>query len=280
MEIEPIEDNFTTSNVLFTQMVAPLKGLVEPSQTRLSSSVSIPSHATSINLYDSLGGRHALRVEFQKVSTSEWTWKASVPEPGSLVGGVAPDENILRGGTVTFTRNGALRSYTPPNIIFNANKGARNGQVVQMDFGSLDGFDGLTHLDKTSYTEGIKQDGFTGGSLVGTRIDETGTIIGNFSNDRAFALAKISMASFVNNIGLSASSNNLFAETANSGKPIIGVAGSGGRGSMEASRLEASNVDLTKSLTQLIVVQRGFQANSKTITTSDQMLNTLLQMKQ
>jgi len=280
VSFEAITDDHTTKNVLFAQMLSPISGVLDPEQRRLTESVSSPSHATSINVYDSLGSRYSLRVEFQKISSSEWSWRASVPKPASLVGGVAPDENILRGGIVSFTKNGALRSYSPPNIVFNSNRGSEGGQIVQIDFGNLNGYGGLTHLDKPSSTSGIKQDGFSGGTLVGTRIDESGTVIGNFSNDRAFALAKLAVASFTNNLGLSGTGGNSFSETSNSGKPIIGVALEGGKGSIDSSRLEASNVDLTKALTQLIVVQRGFQANSKTVTTSDQILNTLLQMKQ
>ena len=278
--LEGISDANTTSNILLMQNLAPLEGLIEPEQSRFSNSFHIPSHAASINMYDSLGSRYSLRFDFTKVSQSEWTWRVSVPEPANLTGGVPPDSNIVRGGSIKFTSNGALASYSPPNITFNSNKGSEQNQVVQIDFGQLNGFGGITHLDKVSATAGISQNGFAGGSLTGTRIDESGTIIGSFSNDRAFALAQLSMASFTNNAGLSAAGGNLFAETSNSGEPTIGVARTGGKGSIESSRLEASNVDLTKSLTQLIVIQRGFQANSKTITTSDQMLNTLLQLKQ
>ncbi|HIP01931.1 MAG TPA: flagellar hook-basal body complex protein, partial [Campylobacterales bacterium] len=109
---------------------------------------------------------------------------------------------------------------------------------------------------------------------------ESGTLIGSFTNGRSFGLAQMSMAKFTNNIGLESDGGNTFVQTANSGDPVIGSAASGGRGFIQSSALEMSNVDLSRSLTQLIVIQRGFQANSKTITTSDQMLNTLLQLKQ
>ena len=88
------------------------------------------------------------------------------------------------------------------------------------------------------------------------------------------------MAKFTNNNALESDGGNAFIQTSNSGDPIIGQAAVGGRGFIQASALEMSNVDLSRSLTQLIIIQRGFQANSKTITTSDQILNTLLQLKQ
>ena len=117
------------------------------------------------------------------------------------------------------------------------------------------------------------------GDLNGLSVDETGTVIGSFTNGRSFGLAQIAMATFTNNQGLESDGGNCFVQTSNSGDPIVGQASTGGKGSIQASSLEMSNVDLSRSLTQLIVIQRGYQANSKTITTADEMLNTLLQLK-
>jgi len=141
-------------------------------------------------------------------------------------------------------------------------------------------FDGLTSFEAPSSTSGQTQDGYPGGDLQQLVVDQTGTIIGVFTNGRSYSLAQVALAKFVNNEGLMSEGGTLFAASPNSGDPIVGTAGTGGRGSIQPSSLEMSNVDLSRSLTQLIVIQRGFQANSKTITTSDQMLNTLLQLKQ
>ncbi|NPA58879.1 MAG: flagellar hook-basal body complex protein, partial [Epsilonproteobacteria bacterium] len=111
------------------------------------------------------------------------------------------------------------------------------------------------------------------------RIDQSGTLIGSFSNGRSFGLAQIGMAKFTNNEGLSTEGGNVYNQTANSGDPIMGTAATAGRGFIQASSLEASNVDLSKSLTNLIIIQRGYEANGKTITTSDEMLQTLLGLK-
>ncbi|MGI7978585.1 flagellar hook-basal body complex protein, partial [Campylobacter coli] len=97
---------------------------------------------------------------------------------------------------------------------------------------------------------------------------------------KTFAVAKIAMASVANNSGLEEIGGNLFKVTANSGNIVVGEAGTGGRGEMKTAALEMSNVDLSRSLTELIIIQRGYQANSKTISTSDQMLQTLIQLKQ
>jgi len=137
----------------------------------------------------------------------------------------------------------------------------------------------MTSFDSYSSTSGISQDGFTGGDLVGIRIDQSGTVVGSFSNGRSFGLAQIAMAKFTNNEGLASEGGNVYIQTANSGDPIIGTAATSGRGFIQSSALEASNVDLSRALTQLIIIQRGYQANGKTITTSDQLLQTLIGLK-
>jgi flagellar hook protein FlgE len=192
---------------------------------------------------------------------------------------VAPYENILEGGIIQFGSNGQLAGYNIPSIDFSPNNGAAPNQAVSLDFGSIGGFDGITSFDNPSATSGISQDGFPGGDLVGIRIDQSGTLIGSFSNGRSFSLAQIGMAKFANNEGLVADGGNVYLQSANSGDPIIGTAATAGRGFMQSSALEASNVDLSKSLTNLIIIQRGYQANGKTITTSDTLLETLLGIK-
>jgi flagellar hook protein FlgE len=167
----------------------------------------------------------------------------------------------------------------PTTIAFSANNGSAPEQQVSLNFGSTNAFDGMTSFDALSSTSGISQDGFTGGDLVGIRIDQSGTLVGSFSNGRSFGLAQIGMAKFTNNEGLATEGGNIFIQTANSGDPIIGTAATSGRGFIQSAALEASNVDLSRALTQLIIIQRGFQANGKTITTSDQLLQTLIGLK-
>lgn len=137
----------------------------------------------------------------------------------------------------------------------------------------------MTSFDNPSGTSGMSQDGFTGGDIVGIRIDQSGSLIGSFSNGRSFSLAQIAMAKFSNNEGLTSDGGNVYLQSANSGDPIIGTAATAGRGFIQSSSLEASNLDLSKSLTNLIIIQRGYQANAKTITTSNDILETLLGIK-
>lgn len=276
--------NKISENTRFATMMKSLQGaLPTGNNTRTSQGIYAASHASSIDVYDSLGSKHTVRIEFRKVGVTkdggtQWNMIISVPEPGVIDDANYPN-NILT-GSITFGSDGSLSTYTPSSIRYTANNGSSPNQNISLNFGTAGQFDGMTSFDRTSNTSGISQDGFPGGDLAGIRIDETGTLIGSFTNGRSFGLAQVSMAKFTNNEGLESDGGNTFIQTSNSGDPIIGQAAVGGRGFIQASALEMSNVDLSRSLTQLIIIQRGYQANSKTITTSDQMLNTLLQLKQ
>jgi len=284
--ITSTNDLATTENIFFTESFTPLSGniLAGSISTKQSQSINAATHASSIDIFDSLGSKHTLKMDFRKLSSSPslgstWSYEVSVPRPGDI-GGLAPNENILRpAGIVTFDNTGAFVGANVPSISFTGNNGSAPNQTVALDFGSPNGFDGLTSFDNPSATSGISQDGFPGGDLLGIRIDQSGTLVGSFSNGRSFGLAQMSMAKFSNNEGLTADGGNVFIQSANSGDPIVGTAATAGRGFIQSSALEASNVDLSRSLTQLIIIQRGYQANGKTITTSDQLLNTLINLK-
>ncbi len=250
---------------------------------KASQGVYAASAGAGINIYDSLGSKHDLRFDFTKIGYTsgggtDWSILIKVPEPGDINNGAYP-KNIVT-GTISFGPDGSLSSYSPSNLIFSPNNGSSSGQDIELDFGSSNRFDGLTSFDRESSVSSINQNGYAGGDLNDIRIDQNGVIIGTFSNGRSLGLAQISTAKFTNNGGLENDGGNTFLKTSNSGEAVIGKAGTGGRASIQSSSLEMSNVDLSRSLTQLIIVQRGFQANSKTITTSDQLLNTLLSLKQ
>ena len=287
--VEGISDNNTDENDLFTLTMRSVSGILTAGSSgiKTTQAITAATHASSIDIFDSLGTKHTVRLEFRKSGYirdtsgtkvgTQWDLKVSVPEPGDI-GGI-PIPNVVE-GSVIFGSDGSLSTYTPTSITYTANNGSAPNQTIQLNLGTPNKFDGLTSFDSPSNTSGISQDGFMGGDLDGVRIDQTGTLIGSFTNGRSFGLAQIAMAKFTNNVGLESDGGNLFVQTANSGEPVIGQPATGGRGFIQSSALEMSNVDLSRSLTQLIVIQRGFQANSKTITTSDQMLNTLLQLKQ
>jgi flagellar hook protein FlgE len=266
-------------NQLFTDALTPINGTLAAGASTYSQAINAATHTTSLDIYDSLGSKHTLTIHFRKVHTSDtpndptvWKWYAEVPSPASL--------GQPAYGDIKFNADGSVNTYNPPSLIFNPNNGATLGQAIQLDFGNMGKFNGITSFEAPSSTNGQTQDGYPGGDLESLVVDQTGTVIGVFTNGRSYSLAQVAIAKFVNNEGLMSEGGTLFNASPNSGEPIIGTAGTGGRGTIQPSSLEMSNVDLSRSLTQLIVIQRGFQANSKTITTSDQMLNTLLQLKQ
>ena len=287
--VDGIIDAQTTENVRFTQTMQALSGALPSGSTgvRQSQGFNVPTHSSSIDIFDSLGTKHTVKIDFRKESydaTTGSTWKVmiTVPEPSviNVAGGpTGLPKNIIE-GQVTFNPDGSLSTFTPPSITFTANNGSAPNQSINLKVGSANSFDGITSFDSKSTTSGISQDGYTGGDLVGIRIDQSGTLVGSFSNGRSFGLAQVAMAKFANNEGLVTEGGNLYTQSANSGDPIIGTAATGGRGFIQSSALEASNVDLSRALTQLIIIQRGYQANGKTITTSDQLLQTLIGLKQ
>ena len=266
-------------DTLFTQAFSPLNGTLAAGGIGATQEMNAATHTTSIDVFDSLGSKHTLTLHFRKWHTSTnpndptvWKWYAEVPAPSTL--------GQPAYGEVKFNPDGSLNSFNPPSLIFNPNNGANPGQAIRLDLGTIGEFNGITSFEAPSSTSGQTQDGYPGGDLQQLTVDQTGTIIGVFTNGRSYSLAQVAIAKFVNNEGLMSEGGTLFSASPNSGVPIIGTAGTGGRGTIQPSALEMSNVDLSRALTELIIIQRGFQANAKTITTSDQMLNTLLQLKQ
>ncbi|HEC1785234.1 TPA: flagellar hook protein FlgE [Campylobacter lari] len=282
------EANKIATNDKFTAMFSALDGNFNAGNNeKYSQDMYLSAHTASIEIFDSLGTRHELTVQFTKQTKTadggaEWSIIISVPEPAEInfSGDGAPGNIVV--GNLRFGNDGSLQSYTPNVLNFTGNNGSKPDQVIKLDFGTTGGFDGLTSYDKDSSTTKQETDGYTGGNLKpdALRTDENGYIYGEFTNGKTLALAKVALATFPNNMGLEEMGNNLYKATANSGTATIGHAGEGGRGGLKGSAIEMSNVDLSRALTELIVIQRGYQANSKTITTSDQLLNTLLQLKQ
>jgi flagellar hook protein FlgE len=147
---------------------------------------------------------------------------------------------------------------------------------MTLDFSSMTALAG----SGTSTVSPTSQDGLALGTLSSYSIDQSGVITGSFSNGMTQALAQVSLANFTNPNGLAKVGGNMFAQSADSGLPQIGAPTTGGRGKISSGYVEMSNVDLSTEFTNMIVAQRGFQANSKIITTSDQMLQDLIGLKQ
>jgi len=283
LNITAISDNDVTENTLFRKAMESVGASLKVGSGGIATSQSFnaATHSSSIDIYDSLGSKHTVRMEYRKISMdtntgSTWEMVITVPEPATI--DTAEPRNEKK-GSISFNNDGSMATYSPPNISFSANNGSAAEQQISLTLGSSNSFEGMTSYDSESSTSGISQDGYTGGDLVGIRVDQSGTVVGSFSNGRSFGLAQLGMAKFTNNEGLATEGGNVYTQTANSGDAVIGTAATSGRGFIQSSALEQSNVDLSLALTQLIIVQRGYQANGKTITTSDQLLETLIALK-
>jgi flagellar hook protein FlgE len=240
--------------------------------------------ATSMTVYDSLGNGHALDVYFRQTAAGAWDYH--VLAKGSEVAGGPPTGSVeIDGGTLAFTTAGALDTVTPTGagtVDFN---GAAPAQALKLNFGSPKaaggtGVDGLTQYSSPSSVGSQSQDGYASGALSGVKIDADGTVNGVYSNGQTIAAGQLAIAKFQSNDGLGRAGHNLWVATRDSGDAALGGVGQGGRGALVAGTLEQSNVDITQQFVELISHQRAFQANSKTITTADQMLQELMNIKQ
>lgn len=277
-----------STNDKFTKIFKAFDGVQTAGNMRKESEqLKLSAFSAGLEIYDSLGSKHTLEVQFVKQTTTqdggnEWLMIVRVPEPASInTTGDGGPGNILV-GSARFNNDGSLAGYNPKTVNFSPNNGAAPNQQIKLSFGTSGANDGLVSSSSASTLTGQATDGYPSGNLKpeAIRADDKGNLLGEFTNGKTFAVAKMTMASVANNSGLEEIGGNLFKATANSGNIVVGEAGTGGRGEMKTSALEMSNVDLSRSLTELIIIQRGYQANSKTISTSDQMLQTLIQLKQ
>ena len=227
---------------------------------------------TSISAFDSLGTKYDVKVYLYKSGLNEWTWQV---DPTNLVNAGVDPLTISGSGTLTFDDDGTLLNPALQTISFNP-PGA-DPMSVSMDPGS--GVNGLTQFASTSTAVLRDQNGYTSGTLQNFSVDRTGLVTGSFTNGVSVALAQIVLADFNNPAGLLRIGDNMYQESSNSGGPVLGFALEGSQSTLTSGALEMSNVDLAAEFTAMIVAQRGFQANSRVITTSDEMLQELVNIK-
>ena len=278
-----------SSNDALTNLFKTFQGTLDAGNaTKTSTNMVLSSFSTSLEMYDSLGSKHLLRVEWSKHETTldggtQWQMLLRIDEPATFNNTGTGRNNIIV-GSVRFGNDGSLTSYTPTEITFSGNNGSAPNQLVTLNLGATGEFNGLVSNEQTSALSLQQTDGYAPGVLKqgmqNMSIDSNGIIYGSFTNGITMAMGQIAMGNVVNEAGLQDMGDNLYAVSSNSGSLTIGAPNVGGRGAFKSGALELSNADLSLSLTNLIVIQRGYQANSKTITTSDTMLNTLLQLKQ
>jgi flagellar hook protein FlgE len=232
-------------------------------------------HAASINVFDSQGGKHTLTIEFFKsIVPNRWEWTASTLGVEDITAG--------KYGYVSFNRDGSLNSFEyfggADSIIIDPRNGG-DQMDVRVNAGSISGFDGLTGFSGQHTASIINQDGYGLGLLDKIAIDESGNISGIFTNGVTRILAQIMLADFNNQAGLVKAGRSLYQESPNSGDAIEGIAGATISGTITSGALESSAVDIAQEFTGMITAQRGFQANARIITTSDQMLDELVNLK-
>ncbi len=247
------------------------------------------SWTTQVTVYDSIGGSHDLTIVFNNRQTppappalpvgavapagavSSWDWQAF---EGPVAAGVSVGDSTTAGNQpLYFDTNGvpvgpAIETITIPG-----------GVAGTLPFNVTMDCHSIGQLNTTTQVSASDQNGFPPGSLQGFSIGNDGTLTGTFTNGLTRTLGTIAMSNFPNPDGLESLGSNLWRNTDNSGLAVVGTAATGGRGQINSGFLEQSNVDIGSQFTDLIVTQRGFQANTKVVTTVDEMLQNLIDMK-
>jgi len=219
-------------------------------------------------VYDVNGDTHRVLITFTKTGLNNWSWTARLE---------TDDPSESRGdGTIEFNDNGTISAGHTGTVTIPA--GAlplveSTDLVFTLDFNGVRQF-----ADETSVAV-LRQDGLPKGELDGISIDRSGTLIGSYSNGLIKELGRIALARFENPPGLLKVGDTMFAESVNSGDAVIGMANTSGLGAIMSNSLEMSNVDLSNEFTEMIITQRGFQANSRIITSADEMLQELVNLK-
>jgi flagellar hook protein FlgE len=263
--------------------------------------------STQIDTYDSFGDKHILQVEFTRIPGTTNSWNAAVTvdpqnqNPTNTTIGLGAEAPAAGGPTtfvVNFSNNGTLLSaedgagnvsgtgQVQMNVAYDVQTATPNAdgtplrQEFVLDLGQVGGFTrSITQYAEQSSSKAVEQDGRTMGYLENFKIDSSGVITGVFSNGTTRALAQVAVATFANQGGLEKAGDNTFRMSNNSGLANIGPSGAAGKAEIVAGVLEMSNVDMADQFTDMIVTQRGFQANSRTIQTADQLLQELLSLK-
>jgi flagellar hook protein FlgE len=232
------------------------------------------SFSSPVQIFDSLGQGHQLMVSYTKTATNTWSYSVSLPASDAI--GVSTNNT----GTLTFDSFGNLVSPTGSvnNITFPGLTDGASNLSFNWNLNNASGAPTISQLAETSTNTGSLQDGFASGVYKSFVVDPSGVITAQFTNDRTSTIGQIAVATVANTAGLTVSGGNNFRTTAASGLATVGVAGAGGRGTLDDGALEQSNVNISTEFSNLIVAQRAFEANSKTVTTFDTVSQDVLSM--
>jgi flagellar hook protein FlgE len=233
------------------------------------------THNTKIDVYDSQGNPHTLEVSWEKIDNNQWRWRAWFPSEGI---DVSPNTGILN-----FEQNGKVTTPAVPEVKIGFGALGSTDTTVKLDFSGetfkKDEMEGVTQYGSAFTTKGYYQDGYGMGVLNDFSVSKDGTVMGVYSNGVNQPISKVVLALFANPSGLNKVGDTVFMESANSGIAQIVPPQTGGAGSITGGALEMSNVDLSEEFVRLIVAQRGFQASARIVTTSDQVLEELINLK-
>lgn len=241
-------------------------------------------YSTGIEMYDSQGNKHLVNMFFVKTADRQWNYYGMV-DGKEVTGGTEGELAQVVGGKITFTVDGKLDTEEQTMTAFNFKGGALQNQKVEIDFGDSittdkgDGVNGSKQFGKESDLISWSQDGAAAGSITNLSFNDEGVLTALYSNGETRDLAQIALAKFENPEAMFKVGNNRFKEARDSGAPAVGAPNRAGRGKIFAKSLERSTVDLAMEFVNLIQNQRGFQANAKTITTTDELLGEVINLK-
>lgn len=241
------------------------------------------AYSTGVTVYDSAGNSHNVTMYFSKVGDNQWKWHAMAK--GDEIVGAEKDKGVIgASGTLTFTIDGKLQSQTIEQNAFNFTKGAQPDQSINFKFGDDimsggTGLKGSTQYGSASDVYKQTQDGYTAGTIGGLSFNDDGILAAFYTNGVTKNIAQVAIAKFENNEGLFKAGNNLFKESRNSGSPNIGVPNTAGRGKVFAKSVESSTTDIASEFVNLIQMQRAFQANARTLSSSDELMQEIINLR-
>jgi flagellar hook protein FlgE len=238
--------------------------------------------ATGVTVFDSSGTAHVVTLYFNKEEDNQWHWRA-MAKGEDIIGG--EDGKLIQqaSGKLTFDTDGALLSQEVESSSFNFKGGAQPDHQISFNFGKdkAQGGDGLsvTHFGTASEAYKTTQDGYTAGTLKGLTFNDDGTLTAVYSNGENVNLAQVVLAKFENPEGLFKAGGNRFRESRLSGQPTVGAPQTGGRGSVSPKAIESSTTDIANEFINLMGAQRNFQANTRVVKTSDEMMQEILSIR-
>jgi flagellar hook protein FlgE len=253
--------------------------------TAISLGVNLPSTAAvtdsfsvTAQVFDSLGNAHDMDVTFTKSATNTWSWAASDP---SLDGGATSSGSAVGSGDIVFDTDGTPLTFSPvaPTITLTGFTTGAGNATITLDLGTIAGTDGLTQFAGNFTISNIDQDGVRFGNYTGITISDQGIVTALFDNGQRQDIYQLPLGMFRNPNGLEQKTGNVYLETDRSGNFQLNLAGNGGAGDIAPGALESSTVDLAEEFTKMIITQRAYSANTKVITTADEMLDELIRVK-